>query len=86
MTDEEFNAACGKLSCDIAKFYDDIEDPTLIMCALLPLAAQSVMNVAYVREVPTTEVLDMFTRDLKFITAKLQAFMDRLHETTGVAQ
>ena len=86
MTDEEFNTACGELSSKIAKFYDDIEDQTLIMCALLPLAAQSVMNVAYARGTSTIEVLDMFTRDLKFITAKLQAFMDRLHKTEGTAQ
>ena len=47
MTEQEkFNAACSELTSKIAKFYDDIEDQTLIICALIPLVAQNVLNVA----------------------------------------
>jgi hypothetical protein len=86
MTDEEFNTAARELSCKISQFYDDIEDQTLIMCALIPLVSQSVLNVAYARDTSTIEVLNMFTRDLKFTTAKLQTFMEKLRKTEGTAQ
>lgn len=86
MTPEEFNDACGELSSKIAKFYDDIEDPTLIMCALIPLVAQSILNVAYVRQVATIEIVDILCEDIKICTAKMQLFMEKLRKTEGTAQ
>ena len=86
MTNEEFSAACSELSSKIAKFYDDIEDPTVILCALVPLVAQTALNVAYERQAPTIEILEIFGRDLKDCTAKMHLFMEVLRKTEGTAQ
>ena len=87
MTEQEkFNAACSELTSKIAKFYDDIEDQTLIICALIPLVAQNVLNVAYQRDVPITEVLDMICKDIRICTGKMQDFMEALRKEEGTAK
>ena len=85
MTPEEFNKACGELSSKIAKFYDDIEDQTLIMCALIPLISQSILNVAHSRQASVEEVLEMVWGDVQICTAKMHLFMEKLHKTEGTA-
>jgi hypothetical protein len=87
MTEQEkFNAACGELSSKIAKFYDDVEDQTLIICALIPLVAQTVLNVAYSRDASITEVLDVICGDIRICTGKMQGFMEALRNVEGTAQ
>jgi len=86
MTDEEFDTAARELSCKIAKFYDDVEDPTLVISALLPLVAQTVLNCAYSKQAPTNTVLDIFYEELRDCTAKMQLFMERLKKTEGAEQ
>lgn len=83
MTEEEFNKACGELSSKIAKFYDDIEDQTLIVCALIPLISQSILNVAHARQAPVEEVLKMVCGDVKICTGKMHDFMEKLRKTEG---
>jgi hypothetical protein len=83
---EEFNTACSELSSKIAKFYDNIEDQTLIVCALIPLVSQTILNVAYEREAPITGVLEMVCGDIRICTHKIHAFMEVLHKTEGTAQ
>jgi hypothetical protein len=86
MTDEERRTACAELSFKIAQFYDDVEDPTVILWALIPLVAQSVLNVAYERQVPTTEILKIFGKDLKGCTVKMHLCIQELRKTEGTAQ
>jgi len=86
MTEEEFNTACGELSSKIAKFYDNIEDQTLIICALIPLVAQTILNVAHERDAPITGVLDVICGDIRICTGKMQGFMEALHKVEGTAQ
>lgn len=85
MTDEEFNTACGELSSKLAKFYDDIEDQTLIMCAIIPLVSQSILNVAHARQAPVEEVLEIVLGDVQICTAKMQLFMEKMRKTEGTA-
>lgn len=86
MTDEDRLTACAELSVKIHKSYEDDEDPTLIMCALIPLVAQSILNVASARQVPTIEILKIFGRDLKGCTVKMHLFIEELRKTEGTAQ
>lgn len=86
MTNEEFNTAARELSVKIARIYDDVEDPTLVISALMPCLAQTILNCAYSRQVPTNKVLDIFYEDLRGCTAKMHLFMERLRKTEGVAQ
>lgn len=85
MTNEEFNTAARELSVKIAKFYDDVEDPTIVVSALMFCIAQTILNCAYSRQVPTDKVLDIFYEDLRGCTAKMQLFMNRLKKTEGAA-
>ena len=85
VTPEDFNDACGELSSKIAKFYDDIEDQTLIVCALIPLISQSILNVAHARQAPVEEVLEMVWGDVQICTAKMQLFMEKMRKTEGTA-
>jgi hypothetical protein len=80
MTPKEFDTAARDLSCKIAKFYDDVEDPTLIISALLPLVAQTILNCAYSKQAPTTKVLEIFHDELKDCTAKMQLYTERLRK------
>jgi len=82
---EEFNTACGELSSKIAKFYDNIEDQTLIICAIIPLISQSILNVSHARQAPAADVLEMVWGALQICTAKMHLFMEKLHKTEGTA-
>ena len=86
MTNEEFDTAARDLSVKIARLYDDVEDPTLVISALLPLVAQTILNCAYSKRAPTNTVLDIFYEELRDCTTKMQLFMGRLRKTEGTAQ
>jgi len=80
MTDQAFNDQCRDLSSRIAKLYDDVEDPMVVLSALIPCVAQNVMNVAYVRQAPLNAILDCLAEDLRDCTAKLFLFMQTMHK------
>jgi hypothetical protein len=86
MTNEEFNTAARELSVKIAKLYDDVEDQTLVISALLPLVAQTVLNCAYSKQAPTEKVLEIFYEELRDCTAKMQLFLERMKKAEGTAQ
>ena len=86
LSPEEFDIACRDLSVKIAKLYDDVEDPTVVLCALVPLCAQSIVNTAFAAQVPTIGVVRTFSQDLAHCTAKMQEFMELLRSQQGPIQ
>jgi hypothetical protein len=86
MPKDEFDIACRELSSKIAKLYDDVEDPTVVLCALIPLCAQSILNVAFAAQVPTIGVVRTFSQDVVSCTAKMQQFMEMLRKQEGPVQ
>jgi hypothetical protein len=86
LSPEEFDIACRDLSAKIAKLYDDVEDPTMVLCALIPLCAQSLLNTAFVAQVPTIDVVRTFSQDVASCTAKMQTFMELLRKQQGPVQ
>lgn len=76
MTEEElkkFQHDCLDLTKKIAHMWDDV-DVEIILPTLVPLVAQSVVNLAYARQLPTIDVLDAFKVDITDCTARLMAF------------
>ena len=86
LSPKEFDIACRDLSAKIAKLYDDVEDPTVVLCALIPLCAQSILNVAFAAQVPTIDVVRTFSQDVASCTAKMQQFMELLRSQQGPIQ
>jgi hypothetical protein len=86
LSKDEFDIACRELSSKIAKLYDDVEDPTVVLCALIPLCAQSILNTAFAAQVPTIGVVRTFSQDLANCTAKMQEYMEMLRKQQGPVQ
>jgi len=86
MPEDEFNIACRDLSAKIAKLYEDVEDPTVVLCALVPLCAQSLLNTAFAAQIPTIDVVRTFSQDVASCTAKMQQFMELLRKQEGPMQ
>jgi hypothetical protein len=88
MTDLRFNKAfndqCRDLSTQIAKLYDDVEDPTVVMAALIPCISQTIMNVAYAMQIPMNTVIDPLVEDIKDCTARMFVFFESAKTEGGV--
>ena len=58
----------------------------MVLCALIPLCAQSILNVAFAAQVPTIDVVRTFSQDVASCTAKMQQFMELLRSQQGPIQ
>lgn len=78
MTTEEFNHATTDITVKIARMVDDVENPTVVLAAYVPVVAQAILNVSYSKQADAFEVLDVFTDSVKHCIGRMHAFMEKI--------